>query len=116
MKNNSKAFTLIELSVVLIIISLIVAGIISGKALIHASELNSIIADVNGFQTALNNYKLQYDAILGDHRDAYDYFDGSGGNSICGNNSNGVGGCNGDGDNRITAINTEGVRSWQNIT
>ncbi len=110
-----KGFTLIELSIVLVIISLIVGGVIGGKALINSSELQSIITDVNGFKTAINTYKLNYDTLPGDHRDAWSYF-GGGVNTICGANAdaNASDGCNGDGNGRIDGKNEE-VRAWQHL-
>ena len=45
-------FTLIELSIVLVIIGLIVGGVLLGRDLIHAAEVRSVISDVERFRTA----------------------------------------------------------------
>jgi len=72
-KIHNSAFTLIELSIVLIIISLIVGGIIGGKSLIHSAEIQSISRDINKNLAAINSFNLQYDALPGDFNEATSY-------------------------------------------
>ena len=55
MKNN-KGFSLIELSIVLIIIGLLVAGITGGASLIKSAELRAVMSEVRNYQTAVNAY------------------------------------------------------------
>ena len=43
---RQRAFTLIELSIVLVIIGLIVGGVLVGQNLIHAAQLRSVISDL----------------------------------------------------------------------
>lgn len=99
-KNKKTGFTLIELSIVLVIISLIVGGVIGGKALIRSAELQSILTDVNGFKTAINTFQLQYDALPGDMRDANDYWSSAN---------------NGDGGNTWSSI-TEMLGAWHHLS
>ena len=61
---NKQGFTLLELSIVLVVIGLIVGGTVVGKDLIRASELNSIITQQNKIQIALNTFKLKYIKFL----------------------------------------------------
>ncbi len=56
MKNNKKGFSLIELSIVLIIIGLLVAGITGGASLIKSAELRSFMSELRNYQTAVNAY------------------------------------------------------------
>ncbi len=56
MNNNKKGFSLIELSIVLIIIGLLVAGITGGASLIKSAELRSVMSEIRNYQTALNAY------------------------------------------------------------
>ena len=56
MKNNEKRFSLIELSIVLIIIGLLVAGITGGASLIKSAELRSFMSEARNYQTAVNAY------------------------------------------------------------
>ncbi len=67
-KNSSsqKGFTLIELSIVLVVIGLIVAGITSGASLIKQATLRSVIAEVRNYQLAVNTFVLTYNALPGD--------------------------------------------------
>ncbi len=71
------AFTLIELSIVLVIISLIVGGVIGGKSLIQATKIQGVIAEMDALRTAWHTFSLQYDAMPGDMRDAEDYWSAS---------------------------------------
>ena len=68
-KNYSKkksAFSLIELSIVLIIIGLLIAGITGGASLIKSSELRTVIGEARGYAVAVNAFYTQYDALPGD--------------------------------------------------
>ncbi len=118
---SAKGFTLIELSIVLVIIGLIVAGIMGGQSLIRAAKLRSVTTDINRFKVAITTYKDYYGYLPGDHTNAYDYFDGSGGSSVCGANTIGTAtSCNGNGDGRIKFLFTSGTnedfRSWQHLS
>lgn len=69
MKNispNNKAFTLIELSIVLVIIGLIVGGILVGRDLISAAGIRSQIAQIESYQTAVNTFRGKYGYLPGD--------------------------------------------------
>ena len=57
LKNNqNKGFSLIELSIVLIIIGLLVAGVTGGASLIKSAELRAVMSDLRNYQTAINAY------------------------------------------------------------
>lgn len=72
MRNNG--FTLLELSIVIVIIGLIVAGISAGQSLVQQASLRQITSDINKFNVAINSFKLQYDAIPGDMINAQSYW------------------------------------------
>lgn len=65
-RNKEKGFTLVELSIVLIIIGLIVSGVLVGQDLINAARLRSTIQQLEGYQTAVNTFTLKFDALAGD--------------------------------------------------
>lgn len=60
------AFSLIELSIVLIIIGLLIAGITGGASLIRGSELRAAIGEARGFGVAVNAFYTQFDELPGD--------------------------------------------------
>ena len=64
--NNIFAFSLIELSIVLIIIGLLVAGITGGASLIESAKIRNFINEVNSWKQALYTFKVKYDRLPGD--------------------------------------------------
>lgn len=67
MKNTRTAgFTLIELSIVLVIIGLIIGGILVGQDLIRAAEVRSTVGQVEKYNSAVNTFRTKFDAIPGD--------------------------------------------------
>jgi prepilin-type N-terminal cleavage/methylation domain-containing protein len=59
-------FTLIELSIVLVVIGLIVGGILVGRDLIKAAEVRATITQVEKFNTAANTFREKYSYLPGD--------------------------------------------------
>lgn len=67
-KNKKKsAFSLIELSIVLIIIGLLIAGVTGGASLIKSSELRAIMSEARSFATAVNGFYNQFNYLPGDY-------------------------------------------------
>jgi prepilin-type N-terminal cleavage/methylation domain-containing protein len=61
-----KGFTLIEMSMVLVIIGLIIGGIMVGRDLIRASQLRSVSTDVARYTQAIIDFREKYQALPGD--------------------------------------------------
>ncbi len=61
-----RGFTLIELSIVLVIIGLIIGGILVGKDLIEAGRIRKQITQIEALQTSVMAFKLKYDGMPGD--------------------------------------------------
>lgn len=61
-----KGFTLIELSIVLVVIGLITAGVLLGRDLIRAAELRKQITQIESFDVAVNTFRLKYNCLPGD--------------------------------------------------
>lgn len=64
---KKSAFSLIELSIVLIIIGLLIAGITGGASLIKSSELRSVMGEARGYAVAVNGFYSQYNYLPGDY-------------------------------------------------
>ena len=63
---NEAGFTLIELSIVLVIIGLIVGGILTGQDLIKAAEQRATLAQIEKYNTAVNTFRNKFGFIPGD--------------------------------------------------
>ena len=90
---TQQGFTLVELSIVIIIIGFLIAGIAGATSLIKQAENTKIISSITESQTAFNTFKARYNAIPGDMDTAASYWPG------CGATANA---CNGDADGFIT--------------
>ena len=59
-------FTLIELSIVLVIIGLIVGGVLTGQDLIRAAEIRATVGQYEKYNAAVNTFRTKYNGIPGD--------------------------------------------------
>jgi prepilin-type N-terminal cleavage/methylation domain-containing protein len=64
--NSESGFTLVELSIVLVIIGLIVSGILVGQDMIRAAEIRSTVSQMESYNTAVNTFRDKYRNIPGD--------------------------------------------------
>ena len=64
--NSRSAFTLVELSIGLVIIGLIIGGILVGQDLINAAAIRSQISQIEKYQTAVRTVQLKYGYLPGD--------------------------------------------------
>lgn len=69
--NSQKAFTLVELAVVLVIIGLIISSVLAGRELIKNAELRALVTQYNQYQTAVSTFIAKYNAIPGDAEREY---------------------------------------------
>ena len=66
MTSLNSAFTLIELSIVLVIIGLIVGGVMTGIDLVNAANIRAQISQIEKYQTAVHTFQLKYGYLPGD--------------------------------------------------
>lgn len=62
----ASGFTLIEISIVLVIIGLIIGGVLVGNNLIEAAKIRQQVTAFEKYNTAINTFRLKYNAIPGD--------------------------------------------------
>jgi prepilin-type N-terminal cleavage/methylation domain-containing protein len=98
--HQTKGFSLVELSISIIIIGLLIGGISSGSTLIKQAEIRSIISDLRNYQTNYTTFKATYDAVPGDFNRADTYWSGTSCHATAST------ACNGDGD---------GVIRWRDV-
>jgi prepilin-type N-terminal cleavage/methylation domain-containing protein len=132
----NKGFTLVELSIVLMVIGLLVSGILVGQDMIRAAELRSIATQKDQTQTAVNLFRDKYLNLPGDLPNAVKFWGVQAGgtsdeiDTICQNldrntPSTTTSTCNGNGDGKIGtnwnnnlafASNFEVFRFWQHLS
>jgi prepilin-type N-terminal cleavage/methylation domain-containing protein len=92
-RKNERGVSLVELSIVLVILGFLIAAISSGSSMIEQSQLRAIATDMGNYGTAYNNFYNAYRAIPGDMKVASSYWSG------CATAANG---CDGNNDGIIT--------------
>lgn len=60
------AFSLLELSIVLVILGLLAGGVMSGQSLIRSAQLRSMLTDREQWVTAVHTFKDKYFGLPGD--------------------------------------------------
>lgn len=71
---STAAFTLIELSIVLVIIGLIAGGILVGGEMIRMAETRRLIGQIESYNTAVMAFRGKYNAFPGDFSNASSFF------------------------------------------
>lgn len=123
-KSSKYAFSLVELSIVLVILGLLTGGILAGQSLIRASELRAVSTEYDRYKTALLSFRDKYLALPGDMPNATQFWGAAHATLATCVVTVGTGTqtCNGNGDGRINigaapvANNSyEDFRSWQQL-
>lgn len=112
-QKDKKGFTLVELSIVIVIVGLVVSGVTAGQSLVKQAKLRSVIGEYNKLKLAYQTFKLQYNYLPGDMPRASSFW------PTCDATPTN---CNGNGNKVIewnTAIpaqNNENFRLWQHMS
>jgi prepilin-type N-terminal cleavage/methylation domain-containing protein len=85
--SRQQGFTLIELSIVLVIIGLLVGGVMVGKDLIKSAQIKKGLSELEKIGAAVNTFKVKYNCIPGDCKNITEIFP----TGIYGGNGNGDG-------------------------
>ncbi len=120
---HNHGFTLIELSIVLIIIALLAGGILTGTELLRNSQLKQVQASATHYLRAVTQFEQKHHALPGDMYNAIDIWGAQDGGDGVGNDcihatSVSVATCNGNGDGFIADTNDtayEAFRMWQHL-
>lgn len=117
---QQSAFSLVEVSIVLVILGLLTGGILAGQSLIRAAELRSVSNDISKYKAATYTFRDKYFALPGDMPIATSFWgDQATGTGSCASASttDGTPGtCNGNGDGTLLySVNGEPARLWQHL-
>lgn len=124
--HRKHAFTLVELSIVLVILGLLVGGVLAGQSLIRAAELRAVTTERNNYVVAINAFREKYMALPGDMTNATAFWTAADPDPVACRAvfSTGTETCNGDGDGWIggpfaaftDTEENEIQRSWQHLS
>lgn len=112
-----QGFSLVELSIVLVILGLLVGGILAGQSLIRASELRAVTTEYGRYVTAMHSFRDKYFAIPGDFASATRFWSTA---AACPGvrTTASAGVCDGDGNSTLTATATtsnEMFGAWEHL-
>ncbi len=118
-----RGFSLVELSIVLVILGLLVGGVLSGQALIRASELRKITTAHDKYRAAIFTFRDKYFALPSDMTNATSFW-GAKAATSCTNNAGAAvnsadGTCDGNGDGLIfngSGSGSETYRVWEQLS
>ena len=109
-------FTLVELSIVLVIIGLIIGGVLKGQEMIESARVKSTMSQVEAYRAAHNTFYDKYSAMPGDYSDGQSALGTPVGiawtSPACDGAANQ---CDGDGQIDGNGITSETVLYWQHM-
>lgn len=106
-KNINSGFTLIELSIVLVIMGLLTSAVVAGRELIKAAEIKATISEIETYKIAVDNFNNHYEGLPGDLNNATSFW--TGGVTANGNNDGRIGNGNASDD-------TEPYYAWDQLS
>lgn len=121
---RNTGFTLLELAIVLVIVSLLVGSIMVGNSVVETARLQRVIGEYNVYSNAIKEFQDKYYALPGDMNTAEDVWDSDSGCPTTATNTiPKTVTCNGDGNGHIGDSTDAGVlsvpqewwRAWQQL-
>jgi len=101
MAKRNPGFTLLEVSMVIVIISLIMGSIVFATSLIRNAEMQNIYGEMEGHLTAIKTFQDKYQALPGDFSSASSIFSG-----VSNGNGNGI---------INSSMSTEPFYAWKHL-
>ncbi|MCK0197384.1 prepilin-type N-terminal cleavage/methylation domain-containing protein [Ancylobacter sp. 6x-1] len=118
-------FSLVELSIVLVILGLLTGGILAGQSLIRAAELRSVSAEYSRYSSATHAFRDKYLALPGDFSNATRFWGRQTSTVDCAANGGAAvttpGACDGDGSGIVNrkdvgaGVSTELFQFWRHL-
>lgn len=123
-RNGEKGFTLVEMSIVLVIIGLIIGGVLVGQDLIRQAETTALIGQIQEYDTAMHTFKTKYGTLPGDLPSASSVLPATTGITLASGDGNGFlsdapnasGGGTGTGFTSPTTTAGEIVQVWAHLS
>ena len=115
---GKSAFTLVELSIVLVIIGLLVGGVLAGQSLIRAAQLRSIATQFQRYTTAVGAFQDKFHGLPGDIKNATTMWGVAAAGAACLTTAGtGTQTCDGNGDGMVipSTNSNESYRFWQHL-
>lgn len=114
MRYSNKAFTLVELAIVMTIVGLLIGGVLKGQELLENSRMTSLSSQLKSYEAAIATFRDIYKGLPGDHNNATNVIKGCTGANNC---------ANGDGDGAISSSccwwfgydTAEAFQSWKHL-
>ena len=99
---NERGFTLVELSIVLVIIGLLIGAVLKGQELIESARVKSLVTQIDSYKTATSIFRDRFRQLPGDFDDGVARLGASG---------------EGDNDGIIegNGNTTEGIYFWEDL-
>lgn len=71
---RKSGFSLVELSIVLVILGLLTGGILAGRSLIELATIRKTITELDNYKVAVNTFRLRFNGLPGDITNATSIF------------------------------------------
>ena len=116
-RTKTAGLSLVELSIVLVVIGLLVGSIMTGRSLIRSSQLRTVSTDYYKYSNAVQLFFNEFNAMPGDMKNATDYWGAAHANATTCITTvgSGITTCNGNGDGYVNGAG-EPFRFWQHLS